>query len=145
MKKYAKLEENGSIVFAPRNKNGVINYNLNENLLKADGFKEFIEIEKPTNTRKYKITYAETENYIKETINFLETEEEYQIRNANENTQIEINSLLSSINDLDFKRIRALCEPEIKDETTGETWLEYYNFQILELREQLKILQERII
>ena len=42
---------------------------------------------------------------------------------------------------LDQKRIRAVCEPEFKDEEEGVTWLEYYNFKVLELRSQLAELQ----
>ena len=39
------------------------------------------------------------------------------------------------IDEIDTKRIRAIAEPSLKD---GEqTWLEYYNEQIQELREQL--------
>lgn len=45
--------------------------------------------------------------------------------------------LLSEIEELDKKRIRAVCEPSIKDEITGQTWLEYYNAQIENLRNQL--------
>lgn len=36
---------------------------------------------------------------------------------------------------LDRKRIRAIAEPSLKDENT--TWLEYYNLQISELRNEL--------
>lgn len=36
---------------------------------------------------------------------------------------------------LDKKRIRAIAEPSLKDENT--TWLEYYNTQISQLREEL--------
>ena len=39
--------------------------------------------------------------------------------------------------EIDSKRIRAICEPSIKNEETGETWLEYYNNQVLILREEL--------
>lgn len=35
---------------------------------------------------------------------------------------------------LDNKRIRAVCEPSVKDEETGETWLDYYNSEIAVLR-----------
>lgn len=42
---------------------------------------------------------------------------------------------------LDEKRVRAICEPEIKDEITGETWLDYYNQQITELRAEYNNLQ----
>ena len=44
----------------------------------------------------------------------------------------------SELLDLDSKRIRAICEPSIKDESTGETWLDYYNNQVSILREELK-------
>lgn len=37
---------------------------------------------------------------------------------------------------LDEKRIRAVCEPSMKDENT--TWLEYYNQEVYKLREKLK-------
>lgn len=57
----------------------------------------------------------------------------------------EILQIETLLNELDVKRIRAFCEPSIKDTETGETWLEHYNAQILELREQLQTLQERII
>lgn len=42
------------------------------------------------------------------------------------------------IQELDVKRIRAYCEPEVKDEETGETWLEHYNKEIQALRIQLQ-------
>ena len=38
---------------------------------------------------------------------------------------------------LDTKRIRAVCEPSIKDAETGETWLQYYNSEIEMLRAEL--------
>lgn len=43
----------------------------------------------------------------------------------------------NELNTLDLKRIRAICEPELKNPETGETWLEYYNNQILTLRDEL--------
>ncbi|MCM1265255.1 MAG: hypothetical protein NC200_03565, partial [Candidatus Gastranaerophilales bacterium] len=59
-----------------------------------------------------------------------------------EQKQVEIQNLYNDIRDeiktLDEKRIRAICEPAIKDEETGETWLEYYTSQIEELREKLR-------
>lgn len=48
------------------------------------------------------------------------------------------NAILDEIRLLDEKRVRAICEPSIKDEVTGETWLEYYNKQVLELRRRLE-------
>lgn len=48
-----------------------------------------------------------------------------------------IADLKAQIADLDNKRIRAIAEPEIKDKKSGQTWLEYYNIQIVDLRKQI--------
>ena len=45
---------------------------------------------------------------------------------------------------LDTKRIRAVCEDEIRDEKTGETWLDYYNSQVYDLRIELKCLENQL-
>ncbi len=55
-------------------------------------------------------------------------------KRTNENRKSEI---LKQLNELDTKRIRAVCENEIKDESTGQTWLDFYNQEIIELRKQL--------
>lgn len=142
---YAKLINNDFLEYPPQNKGSILNYNLDVETLLRDGYKPLILTEKPTNDRMFEISYKENSENITEVINYLETEEEYQKRKEKEELQLDIDLIISKIRDLDYKRIRALCEPEIKDETTGETWLEYYNSQILELREQLKNLKERII
>ena len=41
--------------------------------------------------------------------------------------------LQKQIEELDKKRIRAVCEPSMKTET--QSWLEYYNQQIAQLRQ----------
>lgn len=56
----------------------------------------------------------------------------------------EINSLKTQIENLDIKRIRAICENEIKDTASGQTWLEYYNYQIITLREKIKNLNSTV-
>lgn len=38
--------------------------------------------------------------------------------------------------ELDSKRVRAMCEPSVRDEETGETWLDYYNKQVALLRKE---------
>lgn len=43
--------------------------------------------------------------------------------------------ILSELEELDKKRIRAMAEPSMKDEE--QTWLEYYNLQISGLRNEL--------
>ena len=66
---------------------------------------------------------------------FLTTEEYatssvYPIRENNKRVQ-------TKINELELKRVRAIAEPSVKDETTGQTWLEFYTLQIQELRTQI--------
>ncbi len=46
--------------------------------------------------------------------------------------------ILEEIKSVDDKRIRAICEPSVKDTSTGETWLEFYNKQMVALRQKLK-------
>lgn len=46
--------------------------------------------------------------------------------------------ILAQIKQIDEKRIRAICEPSIKDEKSGLSWLDYYNSQMQELRSKLK-------
>lgn len=45
-------------------------------------------------------------------------------------------NLINRIDELDKKRIRAVCEPEQKN--VEMSWLEYYTSQIVELRKQLQ-------
>lgn len=52
-----------------------------------------------------------------------------------------ISEIKRLLEDIDTKRIRAICENEIKDTETGEMWLDYYNSQVLELRNELKSLE----
>ena len=141
---YVRLKNEYELEYPPKNKGTVINYNLNEELLLNDGYKPLLTIEKPNNDRLYEIKHEESENNIQEVINYLESEEEYENRKKEENIQSQINVINIQINELDLKRIRAVCEPSIKDETTGETWLEYYNAQVLDLRNQISTLRERI-
>ena len=140
---YAKLID-GVIEFAPINKGSIMNYNLAIPLLTKDGYKPFIEVDKPKNDRLFKITYCENETNISENIEYLETESQYQKRKENEEIQLQISSLETDIQNLDLKRIRSICEPETKDETTGETWLDYYNSQIQAKREEIRDLKERM-
>lgn len=70
-------------------------------------------------------------------INYEKEQAEIQIKN-------EIDKLSKQLTELDTKRIRAICEPEIKEEETGETWLDYYNSKIKALRLQKQELEERM-
>ena len=141
---YAKFINENQLDYAPKNKGAIFNYDLNTELILKDGYKPVLSAELPDTDRLYEISYVETSENISEVINYLESEEEYQIRKSNENIQIDIDLLNSKIIELDLKRIRAVCEPSVKDENTGETWLEFYNAQVLNLRNQINTLRERI-
>lgn len=53
----------------------------------------------------------------------------------------EIEQIKLELNNIDIKRIRAVCENEVKNAETGQTWLDYYNEQVFQLRERLKVLE----
>lgn len=57
------------------------------------------------------------------------------------NKSEKISQIIEKLNELDSKRIRAVCENQIKDSQTGETWLEYYNSQANELRSELQAIE----
>lgn len=91
-------------------------------------------------TQKEKMDFIVQQNHnlgynIVETDTALEawgkTEEEIQTE-ENENKKLEIQKQLD---DIDKKRIRAVCEPSMKTET--QSWLDYYNEEIKKLREML--------
>lgn len=60
---YAKFISKTQIEYPPKNKGNIINYNLNIEALKADGYKEFVSAEKDPQ-KKYEITYRETKTQI---------------------------------------------------------------------------------
>ncbi len=66
------------------------------------------------------------------------TDEEAKVKQLNIQNEIRKQEILTQLDELDKKRIRALAEPSLKDEET--TWLEYYNSQITTLRNELTTL-----
>lgn len=63
----------------------------------------------------------------------------YEGDNQRRQNQIRIEDIKYELEELDRKRIRAICEPS--DKEPGLSWLEFYNQQIAELREELDNLQ----
>ena len=63
--------------------------------------------------------------------------EEYKNFLKEQEAAIRKSKIEEQLLELDSKRIRAICEPSIKDEITGETWLDYYNNQVTKLRKEL--------
>ena len=91
-------------------------------------------------TQKEKMNFIVQQNHnlgynIVETDTALEawgkTKEEIQTE-ENENKKLKIQKQLD---ELDKKRIRAVCEPSMKTEI--QSWLDYYNEEIKKLREML--------
>mgnify|MGYP003593740657 CR=1 FL=1 len=66
--------------------------------------------------------------------------DDYKAKVAKEAAQTKKTELQAQIDDIDKKRVRAIAEPEVKDSTTGETWLEYYTSEVKDLRTQLSSL-----
>lgn len=62
---------------------------------------------------------------------------EYQGKITQREKEAMVTDLKLQIEELDKKRVRAICEPEIKDMESGQTWLEYYTQQVQALRAQI--------
>lgn len=66
--------------------------------------------------------------------------DEYKEYLHQQSVSIRISEIERDLLELDSKRVRAICEPSVKDETTGETWLDFYNKQVQTLRNELNYL-----
>ena len=128
---YAK-NENGTLIFPPQNKDNILNYNQNSSLLEADGYIDYSDAEMALYNGGTGYSFNENNKIVDIT-----QTDEYKAKAATAEKAKKINNLQFQISEIDRKRIRAMCEPSIKDETTGQTWLEYYNLQVQELRTQI--------
>ena len=63
--------------------------------------------------------------------------DEYEKDKLKEKLEEQRESIINEMKSIDAKRIRAVCEPSVKDEKSGLTWLEYYNDKLAELRQKL--------
>lgn len=77
MNKYVKLKD-GNLEFAPKNKGNILNYDKNEQLLLADGYKLYVPAGEYPGHLRYEISYEEHETTINEVVTVTQTEEEYQ-------------------------------------------------------------------
>ena len=119
------LKENEGLIFKDEKWNIVKDYRGKEIInLKTKEISKVTEIGNIKNGYMLVSDYVQTEEYKKDLI-----EEDKNKRRLN---------LLNEISKLDNKRIRAICEPSVKNEETGETWLEFYTSQIIELRKELE-------
>lgn len=102
---YAKLVDN-EVEFAPQNKGSIINYNTNVELMTADGYKLFVEAERPVTNRKYHIEYKETSTELREVIKYDETQKEADEREKREEKE-RINGLSMTRSDFFDNTIKA--------------------------------------
>ena len=63
--------------------------------------------------------------------------DEYKTKVTTQEREATLANLKSQIEEIDKKRIRAMAEPSLYDVQSGKTWLQHYNEQISELREQI--------
>ena len=68
----------------------------------------------------------------------------FQKEEKQKNLLVLIKNYENELEELDKKRVRAICEPSIKDEETQETWLDFYNSQVAEIRQNLNTLKTEI-
>lgn len=107
MKQYVKLIDN-QLYYPPKNKENIINYNLNIDLLIQDGYKELIEAEKPQTNRLHHIEYIERVNTIEETIIYDETQseaDEREIREEKERKTLEIDNKIQELEQMSINEI----------------------------------------
>lgn len=103
--------------------------------------KEFCNVE--VSDEIYDKFQKDTDLYIWENGNIIENPQ-YKELKEKEKIKNQIDEINDKLTILDLKRIRAVCENEIRDEKTGETWLDFYNSQIYDLRTLLKSLEAKL-
>lgn len=113
---------------------------VEDNILKGAGCARCLNKE----IQNIEVTETICKDYISDNEKYIYSEEKI-IPNPNyekilkeRNKSEKISKIIEKLNELDSKRIRAVCENQIKDSQTGETWLEYYNSQASELRNELQ-------
>ncbi|MDD3436737.1 MAG: hypothetical protein PHC64_06260 [Candidatus Gastranaerophilales bacterium] len=124
-----KFRYDGSFVITL---NGLPYHVVQEDALYSSTLEDF-----QTNPTNYEAEEIETMKYHEGNwVDISDTEEYLATITAKENA-LAIITIQNQIDELDKKRIRAIVEPSIKDEATGQTWLEYYTAQIMALRTEI--------
>lgn len=116
---------------------------VEDNILKGAGCARCLNKE----IQNIEVTETLCTDYISDNDKYIYSEEKI-IPNPNyekilkeRNKSEKISQIIEKLNELDSKRIRAVCENQIKDSQTGETWLEYYNSQANKLRSELQAIE----
>ena len=121
MLKYAKIIDNQTGLCE-------VGIGTNENFYKKIGMTKLDVTQADFDNQWYLTEKTNTDNYIQKQLSYIKEKRIAEIH--------------TELDELDLKRVRALCEPELKDAEAGITWLEYYNNQINELRTELNGLEE---
>ncbi len=116
---------------------------VEDNILKGAGCARCLNKE----IQNIEVTETLCTDYISDNDKYIYSEEKI-IPNPNyekilkeRNKSEKISKIIEKLNELDNKRIRAVCENQIKDSQTDETWLEYYNSQANKLRSELQAIE----
>ena len=148
---YVKLIDN-NIYEAPQNKDGVINYNLDIDLMLADGYKPLIKAVIPQTTRMYHFEYVEHENDITEIVVYDETQAEAEARilqqaklaKIQENDSARDEALLSGVTYKDVlfdsdtdQKINLLATVTLMDEEQTIVWYGMDNQPLVCTKEDL--------
>jgi len=124
--KYAKLNKDGGIEFAPVNKGSIINYNLNIEEMTKDGYKPFIKAE-TENGKAYTFRYEETKTAVKEIAEEVKPDPEAEARARREYldnltmTSADVERAIYKALKMDFDDVKALLQkfPEIDIKAIG--------------------------
>lgn len=127
---YAKIE-NGQLITGYNGYNGIIGLADDVDLMTANGFKPFDD----DLVSKYFASMAIIQKG--KLIDITDTAD-YKAKIAEQEKNAKTADLNAQIEAIDKKRIRAIAEPAVKDEVSGQTWLEFYNGQIQVLRQQIQ-------
>ena len=116
---------------------------VEDNILKGAGCARCLNKE----IQNIEVTETLCTDYISDNDKYIYSEEKI-IPNPNyekilkeRNNSEKTSKIIEKLNELDSKRIRAVCENQIKDSQTGETWLEYYNSQVDKLRKEMQSIE----
>lgn len=128
---YILLDEiNQTYSYPPVNKGSICNYNISNDLLKADGYVDIDD--------NLIDLFNQDKAIIKnDAIVDISNSDEYKAKVIAKSNAAKKAELQDQINALDLKSIRAIREGGIYDEKSDQTWLDYYTAQIKFLRDQI--------
>lgn len=89
-------------------------------------------------------------NYIEDNLRYIYSDgkiienPQYESEKQKQVISKRVEEIKQELVNLDIKRIRAICENEMKSERTGESWLDFYNSQAYDLRVELNSIESQL-